>query len=69
MDMFNRRKHFKLDSAEENFPDTGLKRTSYVAADYMMLVARSELREAVGALDPEVADKLIAFLTDYLRFT
>jgi hypothetical protein len=51
MDLLDRQRHFLIEAEDPEFPETHLRKTSYVALDYAMLVRREFIHAWVGFLD------------------
>jgi mRNA-degrading endonuclease toxin of MazEF toxin-antitoxin module len=67
LDLFDERRHLIVREDAPEFDATGLKRTSYVAVDYITYVERGELRRKLGSLTGELPRQMVSLLGSFFR--
>lgn len=67
IDMQDTRRHYVIESEHPDFGATGLKKTCYVAVDYITSVTRTQLDKCVGKLSPALSDGLKSFLVEFFN--
>ena len=66
--LFDERCHFLIREADAEFVDTGLKRESYIAVDYVTHVERTQLRRCIGHLGEGMSARLCQFASGFFQF-
>lgn len=67
IDIQDTRRHYVVESEHPDFAETGLKKTCYVAVDYITSMPRTELGKCVGELSSPLSDGLRSFLVDFFN--
>ncbi len=69
MDLLDRQRHFLIEENDPEFPDTHLKKSSYVAFDYVMLVRREFIHARIGYLEDSLRNRLKVFWREFYGLT